>query len=228
MAEIVLFDLDGTLVDTAPSLNGIVNAMLHESGLPLLPLAQARNLVSRGARGLLLRAFGEHRHAARDAELQSRFIELYEAASHSESRIFIDLAGLFNASSKISAYGIVTNKPTRLTELLLARLDLPRRPDCIVCGDTLDRKKPDPAPLLHAAAALGANPADCVYVGDDARDVTAGRAAGMGTLAAAWGYIPPGTDYAAWGADGIVRHPSRLAAALASLDRARETSRSRA
>lgn len=224
MSEAVLFDLDGTLVDTAPTLTRIVNTMLLERGLPLLPLAQARNIVSRGARPLLLRGFGTG-HQSLEEDLQLRFLELYETCGHEESNIFIDLQDLFMNLSNLVAYGIVTNKPTRLTELLLAQLDLPRPPDCVVCGDTLDRKKPDPAPLLHAAEMLGLSPSDCIYVGDDERDVTAGRAAGMGTIAAAWGYIPPGTDYAAWGADGVVTHPRRLGAALASLHGVRDENR---
>jgi len=218
MPDVLLFDLDGTLVDTAPTLTGIVNTMLCEQGLPLLPLAQARNLVSRGALPLITRGFAcQPEQAEPDTRLQQRFFELYEEVTHSNSRIFIDLNGLIYANSEFRAYGIVTNKPTRLTEQLLARLALPIAPACVVCGDTLATKKPDPAPLLHAAERLGVPAADCVYVGDDRRDVVAGRAAGMQTIIAAWGYIPPGTALEHWGADAIASHPNRLSAALESL-----------
>jgi len=218
MPEVLLFDLDGTLVDTAPTLTGIVNTMLCERGLPLLPLAQARNLVSRGALPLITRGFArQSEQADPDVRLQQRFLELYEEVTHRDSRIFIDLNGLIHADSAYKAYAIVTNKPTRLTEQLLARLALPIAPACVVCGDTLATKKPDPAPLLHAAERLGVSAADCVYVGDDQRDVVAGRAAGMQTIIAAWGYIPPGTALKHWGADAIASHPTRLSAALESL-----------
>lgn len=226
MAEVLLFDLDGTLVDTAPTLAGIVNTMLSEQGLPLLPLAQARNLVSRGAAPLITRGFqGSHEAPSSDTSLQQRFFELYESGTHSESRVFVDLNGVIHSKSGFSAYGIVTNKPTRLTRHLLGRLALPVAPACVVCGDTLPTKKPDPAPLLHAAELLGVHPAECIYVGDDHRDVVAGRAAGMQTVVAAWGYIPPGTLVGQWGADAIASHPTRLHATLAALEKITDTQR---
>lgn len=218
MIKAVLFDLDGTLADTAPSLIAMVNVMLREQNLPALPFAQARNMVSRGAVPLLQRGFGERHHDAADkAALFTRFREIYQGWSHKESSLFIDLDFLFKSFSEYPAWGIVTNKLTTMTEQLLARLPLPYTPDCVVCGDTLDVKKPDPRPLLHAAEAIGVSAHDCIYVGDDERDVLAGRAAGMPTLVAAWGYIPPGVDYLRWGADAIARHPSELPAAVNSL-----------
>ena len=219
MAEALLFDLDGTLVDTAPTLIGIVNTMLAETGLPLMPIAQARNLVSRGARPLLQRGFGELRHARDEAGLGQRFFDLYATSEHHNSNYFIDIEDILASSSRFTHYGIVTNKPTGLTDMLLRHRPPDRRPDCVVCGDTLAAKKPDPAPLLHAAEQLGMAPSDCIYIGDDPRDIEAGRAAGMRTIIAAWGYIPPGTDYLAWGADGIAGHPSRLVEALSSMTR---------
>jgi 2-phosphoglycolate phosphatase len=217
MIEALLFDLDGTLADTAPSLTAMVNVMLAERGLPLLPLAQTRNLVSRGARPLLQRGFGEAFEAQHGAALLERFREVYEASEHTESRVFIDLQNLINQMPEPVAWGIVTNKPTDLTEQLLDVLPLPRAPDCVVCGDTLAVKKPDPAPLLHAAALLGIAPEACVYVGDDERDAIAGKAAGMRTVTAAWGYIPPGTDHLCWATDAVATHPSQLRGVLLGL-----------
>jgi phosphoglycolate phosphatase len=214
MNKALLFDLDGTLVDTAPSLTRMVNVMLREHDLPPLPLAQTRNLVSGGARPLLQRGFGAAFAARRIDALLARFFEVYSESNHEESRIFIDLETLFNTFSGYCVWGIVTNKPSALTEQLLATLQFPAAPGCVVCGDTLAVKKPDPAPLAHAAALLGMPAEDCVYVGDDARDAVAGRAAGMLTVTAAWGYIPPAEDYRAWNTDLVVTHPSRLAQAL--------------
>lgn len=217
MPKALLFDLDGTLADTAPSLTHMVNIMLREHGLPLLPLAQSRNLVSQGARPLLQRGFGERHENEHSEVLLARFREVYSASDHSESRIFVDLEELSHSSPEKLVWGIVTNKPTDLTHQLLEALPLPYAPDCLVCGDTLAVKKPDPAPLLHAAGRLGVAAQDCVYIGDDERDAIAGKAAGMQTVTAAWGYIPPGTDYLRWGTDVVATHPSRLTAALDEL-----------
>jgi phosphoglycolate phosphatase len=217
MIEALLFDLDGTLADTAPSLTAMVNAMLAEDARPLLPLAQTRNLVSRGARPLLQRGFGEAWEATHSETLLARFRQVYEESDHKESRVFIDLEGLFDSIPEQPAWGIVTNKPTDLTAQLLEVLPLPRPPGCVVCGDTLAQKKPDPAPLLHAAKLLGVAPAACVYVGDDERDAIAGKAAGMLTVTAAWGYITPGNAYLSWATDAVATHPSQLADVLRGL-----------
>lgn len=217
MTKALLFDLDGTLVDTAPSLIGMVNVMLREQNHPLLAFAQARNLVSRGARPLLQRGFGrQYENNNRDA-LFTRLLEVYRDATHEESSLFIDLDALLRSYSHPMLWGIVTNKLTTMTEQLLDTLPLPGAPNCVVCGDTLEVKKPDPAPLLHAASQLGVAAADCIYVGDDERDVIAGKAAGMPTVLATWGYIPPGTDYLAWNADAIAAHPSQLNSVLHEL-----------
>jgi 2-phosphoglycolate phosphatase len=218
MLKAFLFDLDGTFADTAPSLTRMVNIMLREDNLPLLPFAQARNLVSRGARPLLQRGFGERYVNEHEDTLLARFLDVYRNSNHAESRIFINLEEIFGVNSKKMLWGIVTNKPTGLTQHLLEALPLPFAPDCVVCGDTLEVKKPDPAPLLYAASELGVTAQECVYIGDDERDAIAGKAAGMQTLTAAWGYIPPGVDYLRWGTDAVATHPSRLVTALEELN----------
>ncbi len=218
MTRALLFDLDGTLADTAPSLTRMVNVMLAEDRLPLLPLAQTRNLVSRGARPLLQLGFGAQHERENGDALLARFREVYHAWNHEESRYFIDLRDLSRSSSEELVWGIVTNKPTDLTHQLLTARPLPLPPDCVVCGDTLAVKKPDPGPLLHAASRLGVAPQHCIYVGDDRRDAIAGKAAGMRTITAAWGYIPLGENYHDWGTDAVATHPSRLIAALEALD----------
>jgi N-acetyl-D-muramate 6-phosphate phosphatase len=212
--DAVLFDLDGTLVDTAPDLVAVLNRLLEDSGLPPAPYAIARNHASNGALGLIELGFGAGMPAADVEVLRRRFLELYAAALSSQSRIFNGFGDMLETSSR---WGIVTNKPRALTEPLLADLGIATKTHCVVSGDQLPQRKPHPAPLLLAADELGVAASRCVYVGDAPRDIEAGRAAGMATVAAAYGYIRPGTDVRSWGADLIVRHPTHLAAALAGL-----------
>lgn len=213
----VLFDLDGTLIDTAADLVAVVNRLLREADRPLMPFAVARNRVSDGAVGLLRLGFGADLVEDRLEALRRRFLDLYIENVCIKSRLFIDIRDLFDAASGCLRWGIVTNKPREMSVALLTRLGLERLPGCIVGGDSLPQRKPHPAPLLFAAETLGAPAADCIYVGDSQRDIEAGRAAGMRTAVAAYGYIPPGVDAAAWGADALIRHPRDLAATLGAL-----------
>ena len=207
----VLFDLDGTLADTGPDLAGALNAMLQADGRPGLPYAEIRPWVSWGALRLIRLAYGEALDAARTAELRARFLACYEACLCRESRLFPGIPEALAALESASVpWGIVTNKPGWLTEPLLAALGLGERAGTVISGDTLPYAKPHPMPLLHAARELGL-PADrCVYVGDNVRDIEAGRAAGMYTIAAAWGYIPADDDPAAWQADRLLHAPEGL------------------
>ncbi len=212
----VLFDLDGTLVDTAPDLVAVLNQLLHESGRVRMPYAIARNEVSNGAIGLLRLGFGDLAAPGELDGLRARFLEIYRLNLCIRSRLFIDLETLFRDDSEFK-WGIVTNKPHAFTEPLLAQLGIADRWGTVVSGDRLPQRKPDPAPLLLAARELGLAPGSCVYIGDAPRDIEAGRAAGMKTVAAGFGYIRPHQDPTAWGADFLVRQPHEIPAVLRQL-----------
>lgn len=215
----VLFDLDGTLADTAPDLVAVLNRLLAELDRPPVPYAVARNEVSNGAVGLLRLGLGLEPGADVDKALWQRFLGLYETNLCVGSRLFIELRVISDAISRIGArWGIVTNKPAFLTEPLLARLGVGAAAGCVVSGDTLPERKPHPAPLVHAAGLLGVDHRRCIYVGDARRDIEAGRAAGMGTIAAAWGYIRATENLRDWGADAIMGHPGDVPGILGRLN----------
>ena len=214
----LLFDLDGTLADTAPDLVAVLNRLLAEHGRPPVPFAIARNVVSHGAIGLIRLGFGLPREAPVDEPVRQRFLDLYEEFGHSFSRVFIELKTILSVCSELDAgWGVVTNKPAALTEPLLEHLGLLASAGTVISGDTLATRKPDPAPLHLAARQLGVDPADCIYLGDAERDIIAGRAAGMRTIATSYGYIRPGEDHRRWQADATVDHPSRIAAMLLAM-----------
>jgi len=214
----ILFDLDGTLADTAPDLVAVLNAVLADDDRPPMPYAIARNEVSNGALGLLRLGFGLAAGADVAPGLRQRFLDLYLGTVCDNSRLFISLDNINEIVSRSNRqWGIVTNKPEFLTRPLLEKLGLSGSIGCVVSGDTLPERKPHPAPLRHAAGLLGLDVERCVYIGDARRDVDAGRAAGMRTLAAGWGYIRAGDDPQAWAADAIIPHPCDLGAAIDGL-----------
>jgi N-acetyl-D-muramate 6-phosphate phosphatase len=200
----ILFDLDGTLIDTAPDMIAALNALRSEEGEPPLPYALARTQVSHGSTGLVGLAFpgiGTERFEA----LRARFLALYNDRVAHETQLFdgaLDVLGTLESAGR--RWGIVTNKPTFLTTPLLASIGLASRAGCVVCGDTLPQRKPHPAPLLHAADLLGLRPEQCLYVGDAERDIQAARAARMPVLLAAWGYLGPDDAPEGWGADASI------------------------
>ena len=207
----LLFDLDGTLADTAPDLVAVLNQLLARDGRPPAPFAIARNEVSNGAVGLLRLGFGLAADAPVDDSLRRDFLELYASMGHTKSRLFIDFNDLLEVASNAgAAWGVVTNKPAALTEALLAVLGIRGQAGTVVSGDTLPVRKPNPAPLLHAAGELGIAPVDCIYLGDAERDIVAGRAAGMRTVATSYGYIRPDEEVGRWGADACVDHPRKI------------------
>jgi phosphoglycolate phosphatase len=212
----VLFDLDGTLVDTAPDLVAVLNTLLHQRGRVRMPYAVARNEVSNGATGLLRLGFGVSAASGEIEELRAQFLEIYRRNVCVRSRLFIDIDTLFRQEGEFR-WGIVTNKPHAFTAPLLAALGIADRWSTVVSGDRLPQRKPDPAPLLLAARELDLPPHVCVYVGDAPRDVEAGRAAGMKTVAAAFGYIRPHEDPTSWGADHVVGQPRDVPAVLRRL-----------
>ena len=207
----VLFDLDGTLVDTAPDLARALNAVLEEEGHPPLPLATVRPFVSHGARALVRRGFGLERSDPAFERLRLRLLALYRDSIARETALFPGMeAVLETLEGRSIPWGVVTNKPAWLTDPLLAALGLDRRAACAVSGDTASNSKPHPEPLLYACRAARVPPTRCVYVGDAERDVEAGRAAGLRTLVALFGYLGPEDRPEGWGADGLLEHPSDL------------------
>jgi phosphoglycolate phosphatase len=207
----VLFDLDGTLVDSAPDLAGAANGLREARGLPALPLAHLRPMVGAGARGMVGAAFGIQPGDTGFDALRDEFLQVYEQRLLQSTAVFPSMADVLHALEAAGLpWGVVTNKAERFTRPLVEGLGLHARAGAVVCGDTTPHSKPHPAPLLEAARRMGLSPAQCVYVGDDLRDVQAGRAAGMATLAAAWGYLGQGEPVHDWGADAVLETPLQL------------------
>jgi phosphoglycolate phosphatase len=205
----VLFDLDGTLADTAPDLAGALNKMRADRGLPAMPLEPLRRMASSGARGLVGVGFGLKPGDAGYEEHKTEFLDNYQAALCVHSRLFDGIDGLLAAlESRGLPWGVVTNKASRFTDPLARLIGFAGRATCVVSGDTTPHAKPHPAPLLHAAELCKVPASACIYVGDDLRDVQAGRAAGMKTLAVTWGYLGVGEPPHAWGADAVIDTPA--------------------
>jgi phosphoglycolate phosphatase len=207
--QAILFDLDGTLADTAPDLAQALNKLRLERGMAPAPYESLRPFASAGARGLIGAGLGLTPEAAEYEALRIAFLNNYEAAIAVHSRLFDGVPELLAQLDRSGiAWGIVTNKAMRFTDPLVPMIGLGHAA-CVVSGDTTPHAKPHPAPLLEAAQRLGKPPDDCWYVGDDMRDVQAGRAAGMLTIAAAWGYC--GSDGPTqWNAHAIAQEPLEL------------------
>jgi phosphoglycolate phosphatase len=198
----VLFDLDGTLLDTAPDMVGALNALRREEFLAPLPYDVIRSAVSHGAARVVKAGFPDANPEAA-LQLQRRFLEIYRRALSRETRLFPGMSDVLDALARLSIKsGIVTNKAAWLTEPLLEELGLRERFACVVSGDTLAERKPHPLPLLHAAALAGVSPSECIYVGDAERDVQAAHAAAMPALVANYGYLRADEDSRQWGGDG--------------------------
>ena len=213
--EAVLFDLDGTLVDTAPDMVAALTSLQEARGEPVVDYALARSHVSNGALGLLRLAFPDIDEDTRRS-LHRDFLARYQRSLADGSRVFPGLDALLDELDRRGRpWGVVTNKPQALTDALLAALSLTPRLGCAISGDTLPQRKPHPAPMLLASRLLRVEPGHIVYVGDAARDIEAGRAAGMLTVAAGWGYIAEGDDPARWQADIVVETPEELTQLLA-------------
>ena len=208
MIRTVLFDLDGTLADTAPDLAYALNRLLAEHGKAALPYPAIRLVASHGAAALIELGFDVARTAREFAALRERFLELYGTHLARETRLFPGMAELLDAiAARGINWGIVTNKPAFLTEPLVDQLGLRQDVACVVSGDTTANRKPHPEPMLHACQLAGSRPHECLYIGDAARDIEAGKAAGMKTLVAMFGYIGPQDQPETWGADGLIRAP---------------------
>ncbi len=207
----VLFDLDGTLIDSAPDLGAAADRLRTDRGLQSLPLQTYRPQAGTGARGMLSVAFGITPEHPDFPDLREEFFTNYERCIHERTDVFSGVpelvAGLVQRSLK---WGVVTNKITRFTSLIAQRVALFEGAGAIVSGDSTPYAKPHPAPLLAAAERLGLEARECIYVGDDERDIQAGRAAGMGTVAAMYGYLGVGATPVDWGADALIYSPLDL------------------
>ena len=208
---LLLFDLDGTLIDSAPDLAGAANDLRAVHGLPPLAHAELRPMVGSGARGMVGVAFGVLPADDRFAGLRDAFLARYAERLLHSTRIFDAVLPVLDALDAAGLrWGIVTNKAMRFTAPLVDGLGLRTRAVVVIAGDTTPHAKPHPAPLLEAARQAAVPPSACVYIGDDHRDIVAGRAAGMATLAAAWGYLGQGEPVQAWGADHVLTSPADL------------------
>ena len=210
MIKAVLFDLDGTLADTAPDLTFALNRVRAARGLPALPLAATRPVASQGARGLIGAGFNIHPGDPGYDQLRDEFLAVYADNLCRETRLFAGIPELLERlEARPLPWGVVTNKAERFTFPLLDLLRVRGRSACVIGGDTTGKIKPHPEPLLAASRAIGLAPESCIYLGDDRRDVEAGQAAGMKTAIAKWGYLN-GRDPENWNADHMIEEPRDL------------------
>ena len=207
----VLFDLDGTLLDTAPDMVRSLDLLIQEEGLPAVDSSIARQHVSNGTKALVTFGFGEQQSTEQFALRCRRYLTIYEENLCVDTDFFEGMAETvaFLEENDI-LWGIVTNKPAFLTEPLLDALDLTARASVVISGDSLPQKKPHPQPLFHAAGAINLLTTECIYVGDAKRDIVAGNRAGMVTLLASYGYIEAGDEPEKWGANGIIQYPQEI------------------
>jgi phosphoglycolate phosphatase len=213
MIEAVLFDLDGTLVDTAPDMGAALNNLLIEENLAPIPMDIIRPFVSQGALVLTKLGFSEHVPESEIDSLRQRYLDHYRAIVADNSALFDGFDQVLESlDNQRTPWGIVTNKPEWLTTPLLEQLALNDDAAVVICGDSLEQRKPHPLPLIVAAETIRIDCQNCVYIGDDPRDIDAGRAAKMKTLIAAYGYIDQGIDLNQWQADGVIEKPIDLLA----------------
>lgn len=209
--QAVLFDLDGTLIESAPDLAGAANDLREQRGLPPLPLSELRPWVGAGARGMVGAAFNVQPGQPGFEALRDAFLGQYEKRLTQLTHVFEEVIPLLHhLQSRFIPWGIVTNKYRRFAGPIIEALGLNRQAAAIICGDTTPYAKPHPAPLLEAARQISVAPEACLYVGDDLRDMQAGLAAGMSTVAAGWGYLGTGEPIEVWGANFIAQTPQDL------------------
>jgi len=211
VSQLILFDLDGTLVDTAPDLGLALNMQRERHGLPPLPQDKIRPHASHGSKGLLALGFGLTPEDARFARMRHEYLALYDEVFMQSPVLFDDIPEVLTAiENKGLRWGVVTNKPRRFSEPLLKSIKLDSRSACLVCGDDAARAKPHPDTLLMACIQTETKPTDCMYVGDAERDIHAGQAAGMHTVVALYGYIDATDKPQEWGADALINTPAEL------------------
>lgn len=211
--KVVLFDLDGTLLDSAPDMLATINVMKAARNATPMALVDLRPHVSKGSRAMIGAAFPEWDEATRIAHVPE-FLSVYAKESGAHGRPFAGVEGFLQTLEDAGVrWGIITNKPEGLARDIVEKLGWMTRSEVLIGGDTLAERKPHPMPLLHAAADMGVSVDQCVYVGDDERDIQAARAADMRSIVALWGYRLEGDDPETWGADLMVDNISTLAAA---------------
>ena len=207
----VLFDLDGTLIDTAPDMAAALDILCHEEQKPALPYEDVRPVVSNGSVALVKLAFGEILEEHILDRLKTRYLQIYQDHLAIKSKLFDEMDDLLTQlESNNIKWGVVTNKPGWLTEPLMASLGLQQRAACIVSSDSTVNRKPHPEPMFYACKLAGSQPEECVYVGDARRDIEAGKNAGMQTIIAEYGYIDVGENTLDWHADHSISSPSQL------------------
>lgn len=211
----VLFDMDGTLLDSAPDFIAVAQAMRQARGLEPVPDQQIRDVVSGGARAMVLGAFDVDPLSEQFESLRLEFLDRYQDQCAIATRLYDGMAELLDDIEKAKLlWGVVTNKPLRFAEPIMQRLNLASRSAVLVCPDHVSKSKPDPEPMFLACSQLGLDPASVLFVGDDLRDIESGRAAGSKTAAVRYGYIHPDDNPDHWGADVVVDHPLQLRAIL--------------
>ena len=211
MINTVLFDLDGTLVDTAPDLGYALNIQLERHGKKLLTDSVIRPFASHGSRGLIGLGFGITPKDDSFLAMRDEYLAIYETVFMRSPVLLYGVEDLLQIiENKKLKWGIVTNKPSRFTQRLIESMDLHHRAACVVSGDDATQPKPSPATLLLACSQIDVNPKNCVYVGDAERDIVAGKAAGMKTVVALFGYIDKADKPCEWGADALIGTPAEL------------------
>jgi 2-phosphoglycolate phosphatase, prokaryotic len=208
MIKAVFFDLDGTLADTAPDLAAALNQLLAEQGRSALPYEVIRPAVSLGGNAMIRLAFGIEEVTPEFNSFRQRFLEIYQSRLLDDTHLFPGMSQVLEIlESKGIIWGVITNKPSWLTNPLMQKLGLYGRAKCIISGDTTENRKPHPAPMLYACEISETEPCSSLYIGDARRDIDAGRAAGMHTLIAEYGYIGKDEEPSQWRADGMISDP---------------------
>ncbi|EKM97762.1 N-acetylmuramic acid 6-phosphate phosphatase MupP [Stutzerimonas degradans] len=211
----VLFDMDGTLLDTAPDFIAVAQAMRLARGLNPVPDQQIRDVVSGGARAMVLSAFDVDPMSGEFETLRLEFLERYQSHCAVFSRLYDGMEQLLQDIEQAKLiWGVVTNKPLRFAEPIMQQLGLASRSSVLICPDHVSRSKPDPEPMLLACSKLQLDPSTVLFVGDDLRDIESGRAAGSKTAAVRYGYIHPDDNPGLWGADVVVDNPLELRSVL--------------
>jgi len=214
----VLFDLDGTMFDTAPDLLAALNKALNTQGMPSISFKEGRHLLADGGRVMLHKVFKLDMESVELKDILAIYLSEYEKLlEKTATKFFTGMENLIEfLESRQIHWGIVTNKPAYLTTKLLDNLTLKHTPHCVVSGDTAKKPKPDPAPLFLACDLIGVAPDSCLYIGDHKRDIVAGNKAGMKTIGVSYGYIDKGDDINQWGADAVVASVEQLTTVIKS------------